>query len=217
MAFGKPSTAPFTLAFAWLVGLTAVGCQDGSIPLTPDQVTGAVARPVVEPCSDPANRAELIRDFVEAVNAERRKAGVGMLKRNPTLMAVADYYACRMIDGGFFDHVDPEEGSTVDYRAVAFGYAFAKIGENLAAGQTTVEEAVLNWMQSPKHRENLLDPTFTEIGVGVKDGGEYGRYWVQELGRPLVDGTESRPPPATSQQSPPGESASSKPAESPNH
>lgn len=215
MATCNQSNARFWTAS--LVGLLMVGCQEGALPLAPDSVTGVDASAVTVPCSNPVDCEELDQQLIDAINVERLKAGVGPLKRNASLTAIADFYACRMIDGGFFDHVDPEEGSTVDYRAVVFGYAFAKIGENLAAGQSTVEEAVHNWMQSPKHRANMLDPAFTEIGVAVKDGGEYRRYWVQEIGRPLSAGLESRPPPPTSQRTPPDDAASSQPAESSNN
>ncbi len=213
MAAGNRSKAGFLTAS--LAGLMLAGCQEASNALAPDQVVGVQPSSAIEPCTDPATSEDLAQQLIDAINAERRKAGVGPLKRSVSLMAIADYYACRLIDGGFFDHVDPEGGSTVDYRAIGFGYAFAKIGENLAAGQTTVEEAMTNWMHSPKHRANMLDPAFTEIGVAVKDGGEYGRYWVQEIARPLATETESRPPPPTSQQTPPDDAASSQPANTP--
>ena len=120
-----------------------------------------------------------------------------------------------MIDGGFFGHVDPADDSTVAERAADFGYAFLKIGENLAAGQRSAEEVVAEWMKSPKHRENMLDPAFVEIGIAVKDGGQYGRYWVQELGRALtLDDMEAAfvspdtepPPPAASSRPGPSQS-----------
>jgi uncharacterized protein YkwD len=60
------------------------------------------------------------------------------------------------------------------------------VGENLAAGQPTPERAFTDWMNSPSHRDNILDPRFTELGVGVRFGGEYGVYWVQEFGLPAT-------------------------------
>ncbi|MCZ6682491.1 MAG: hypothetical protein O7B26_04850, partial [Planctomycetota bacterium] len=111
MAAGNRSKAGFLTAS--LAGLMLAGCQEGSIPLAPDTVTGVQASAAIEPCTDPAASDDLAQQLIDAINAERRKAGVGPLKRSASLMAIADYYACRLIDGGFFDHVDPEGGSTV--------------------------------------------------------------------------------------------------------
>jgi uncharacterized protein YkwD len=58
------------------------------------------------------------------------------------------------------------------------------IGENLAAGQTSPEQVVTQWMNSPGHRENMLQERFTEVGVGLREGGDYGLYWVLEFGYP---------------------------------
>ncbi|PIR52957.1 hypothetical protein COU76_03580 [Candidatus Peregrinibacteria bacterium CG10_big_fil_rev_8_21_14_0_10_49_10] len=51
------------------------------------------------------------------------------------------------------------------------------LGENLAKGQLTPEETVRDWMNSPGHRTNLLQPAFTEIGVGI-----FRDMWVQNFG-----------------------------------
>lgn len=166
-----------------LAGL-GLGCQETALPF----VTGTPATQQVAaepgPCAEAADHAALVQDVLNAVNAERAKRLVPPLKTNATLMQVADFYSCRLIDGRFFDHVDPYDGSTVDTRVSDFGYPFAKIGENLAAGQRSGKAVVADWMQSPAHKANLLDPTFTETGIAVKTGGDLGWYWVQEFGKP---------------------------------
>jgi hypothetical protein len=139
-------------------------------------------------CQDAPGKPAVVRDLLRSVNAERAKARLAPLRLNDTLNQVADFYACRLIEGDFFSHVDPYDGSTVDARAAHFGYPFLKIGENLAAGQQSVEQVVAEWMNSPGHRANLLDPAFVEIGMAVKVGGKLGVYWVQEFGRPVTDG-----------------------------
>jgi uncharacterized protein YkwD len=70
-------------------------------------------------------------------------------------------------------------------RAAEFEYEYWMIGENLAAGQTSPEQVVADWMASPGHRENMLGETYTEVGVGLRQGGDYGLYWVLEFGDPL--------------------------------
>lgn len=169
-------------AITALLGLS--GCQDVQIPFINSAPESQATPPAV--CHDAPDQEALTQDLLTAINAERAKKRLPPLRTSTTLMQVADFYSCRLIDGRFFDHVDPFDGSTVDTRITDFGYAFQKVGENLAAGHKTAKDAVNAWMESPGHRANLLDPAFTETGIAVKTGGDYGWYWVQEFGRPTA-------------------------------
>ncbi len=62
------------------------------------------------------------------------------------------------------------------------GILYYSAGENIAAGQQTPQEVVTAWMNSPGHRDNILNPSFISLGVGIfyKEGG-YGYHWVQEF------------------------------------
>lgn len=167
----------------------AGACQEGpALPLKNGDITdpaAATARLLeLDTCTDPPLGDVLLNRLLEAVNLERAKAELKPLRREDTLMVIADFYACRLAEGGFFSHRDPFDNSTVDSRAITFGYPFVKVGENLAAGQLSVDEVIEAWMESPGHRANILDPDFTEIGLAVKLGGADGPYWVQEFGRP---------------------------------
>jgi uncharacterized protein YkwD len=88
-----------------------------------------------------------------------------------------------MVRRGFFAHENPD-GKQVWDRAVAAGYAYRKVAENIAAGQRTAEEVVRGWMESPGHRANILDRDLTQIGVGRAEGGSYDVYWTQVFGTP---------------------------------
>lgn len=165
------------------------GCDgESGFSLSPASLLGKQDSPVrtILPCSDPPAAQQLLAELLEAVNSERAKHDLRPLKPDPTLTRVAEFYACRMIEGRFFGHQDPFDGSTVDARAANFGYAYYKIGENLAAGHHTVAEVIAHWLRSPGHRANILDPAFRDIGLAVKQGGEFGIYWVQEFGRPIT-------------------------------
>ncbi len=142
--------------------------------------------PLQDTCLDLRNDSAFVRTLLKAVNDHRAKHHLRPLRLDTTLTQAAEFWSCRMIEGGFFGHEDPHDGSKADARALNFGYAFRKIGENLAAGQESVREVMTHWMQSPGHRANLLDPAFVDIGIGIKQGGEYGVYWVLELGRPIT-------------------------------
>jgi uncharacterized protein YkwD len=193
--------------------LAAVGCEDQSLPLA-SGVFGKstiIGRPNAGTCLDPPNRNQFTTQMISAINQERSRRQIPPLKQNADLTNLADFYACRLIEGGFFSHKDPYDGSTVDSRAADFGYAFWKIGENLAEGQQTVEEAIAELMLSPAHRANLLDPSFTEVGVSVKLGGDMGIYWVQEFGRPVSETPEFPTSPSSATDSPSSKPASSAP------
>ncbi len=174
-----------------LAAALAVGCQEQSGPDTSAALGNAVGLSsgllATDGCLDAADPQKLVGEMIDGINTERAKHKLPPLRTNPDLMQLADFYACRMVDGRFFGHYDPYDRSTVDSRASEFGYAFIQIGENLAARQTTARDAMAALMDSPSHRANILDPIYTEIGVAVKIGGEHGIYWVQEFGRPITD------------------------------
>ncbi|MFQ5410839.1 MAG: CAP domain-containing protein [Phycisphaerae bacterium] len=176
-----------------LAAALAAGCQEEeSFPLSPagpDGVgKGAAALSMADPCADFPDSDLVVKEMLDAVNTERAKHRLRPLKIDFTLMLIADFYACRLVEGRFFSHSDPVDGSHVDTRAEDFGYAFDKVGENLAARQPTVARAMEELMASPRHRDVILDPAFTEIGIAIKHGGEHGVYWVQEFGRPITAG-----------------------------
>lgn len=137
------------------------------------------------PTCDPLVEVEQLREqLLQLVNQARRDAGIEPLVVDETLERQATQYACEMIHYGFFGHVNPVTQTSLSDRAESFGYDYSVIGENLAAGQRSVERAFSDWMSSEGHRANILDERFVEIGIGVRSGGALGVYWVQEFGKP---------------------------------
>jgi len=126
-------------------------------------------------------RAEMLAQ----VNAQRRKAGAPPLSLNADLQEAAQAHAQDMLARGFFDHKSPS-GTTVRERSRKAGYDWRTIGENIAEGQKSVTEVVTTWMNSKGHRENILNPAFRELGIGLVLGkgrdGEYRVIWVQNFG-----------------------------------
>ncbi|MFT8311576.1 MAG: CAP domain-containing protein [Sporolactobacillus sp.] len=118
---------------------------------------------------------------VDLTNQERTKAGLQPLKAdNSTLSKMARAKSQDMSDKNYFDHQSPTYGSPFDMMK-KFGISYKSAGENIAAGQKTPEEVVQGWMNSPGHRANILNASFTTIGVGYVQGGSYGSYWTQEF------------------------------------
>ncbi|MBK8914238.1 MAG: CAP domain-containing protein [Phycisphaerales bacterium] len=136
-------------------------------------------------CLEPTESGAWRNEILRLVNEERVARGLGPVKFNATLEAQAEEYACELIHYDFFAHVNPVTKSTLSDRAEQFGYIYRVVGENLAAGQQSPAEAFRDWMESPGHRANILDGRFTELGIGIRSGGTYGLYWVQEFGAPL--------------------------------
>lgn len=136
------------------------------------------------PCVTPEDTERMADQVLQLVNLERAEADLPPVTRNTALEHIADDYACRMIAENFFGHTDPETGHGPGDRAVVGKYSFYAIGENLAAGQETAAEVMKVWMDSPSHRDNILDEKWSEVGISVRAGGEYSIYWVQEFGDP---------------------------------
>jgi uncharacterized protein YkwD len=128
------------------------------------------------------------RRMLERLNAERRSRSLPPYAPSAVLDRVAQAYADDMLKRSHYGHVDPE-GLTVRERAYAGGYDLRFIAENLAAGQPTVDEAMDGWMNSEKHRDNILSRIYTEAGFGLSIGHNKRGYqiiWVQVFGRPRI-------------------------------
>lgn len=113
------------------------------------------------------------------LNDARKSAGLEPLKVNLKLSKLAADYASDMNKRKFFAHVDPDGKDPFD-RMAAIGIALPNEGENIALGPD-VETAHKLLMDSPLHRENILQPKFTEIGIGVRPDSRGGVYLVQEF------------------------------------
>src|SRR3990170_1175696 len=108
--------------------------------------------------------------FAAAASTGRGEAALPPVTRNTSLERIADDYACRMIAEDFFGHTDPITGHGPGDRAVVGKYSFYAIGENLAAGQETAAEVMKVWMDSPSHRDIILDEKWSEVGISVRAG-----------------------------------------------
>jgi uncharacterized protein YkwD len=161
----------------------AGGCADNAATQTLVLNTNALTS-IGGTCGTAQDEDVLVARVIDLVNKEREKVGVPPVYESESLRQIAADYACRMVEEGFFSHYDLE-GEGPGERAIRGGYVFMKLGENLAAGQTTAEQVVAEWMASDQgHRENILSLDWTETGVAVRLGGQHGVYWVQEFGDP---------------------------------
>lgn len=115
------------------------------------------------------------------INQARRDDGKSPLLLDPVLTEIARAHSRRMRDEGFFSHEDPSGAGLVD-RLRAAGVSFSLAGENLAHVDGASDPAAVAHdllMNNPAHRGNILDPRYTEVGIGVAQSG--GTYWMTQV------------------------------------
>ncbi|WP_443112439.1 SafA/ExsA family spore coat assembly protein [Dehalobacter sp. DCM] len=115
------------------------------------------------------------KEVIRLCNIERQKNGLKPLVENWELSRVARIKSQDMAQKNYFSHTSPTYGSPFTM-LTNFGITYRSAGENIAKGQRSAQEVVKSWMASAGHRQNILNPNFTEIGVGLEQA-EY--HWTQ--------------------------------------
>lgn len=117
------------------------------------------------------------QEVIRLTNLERAKYGLKPLTEDWELSRVARYKSQDMHDRRYFDHNSPTYGTPFQMMK-AFGLSYRSAGENIAMGYRTPQSVVTGWMNSSGHRANILNSSYTKIGVGyVADGS----YWTQQF------------------------------------
>jgi len=159
---------------------------------TPEPGTVHQTPPRLEAPSVLLSLPEIRTLILAKVNEARKDAGVKPLTYNVYLEDSAQRYALDMAEKGFFGHVSPD-GQTLKDRVGATGYydrSYSRdcgcikgytFGENIARGQKTADEVMEAWMKSPSHKEAILNPDYSDLGVGV-----FGGLWVEHFGGVLL-------------------------------
>ena len=163
-----------------------IACSPAPVIITPAQPGDSV-------------EAQVEDAILRYTNQERVAAGVAPLVRNGLLTTVARAHSLDMKERDFFSHTNPDR-LTPFQRMDAAGYVYRSAAENIAAsssytlasspdevGRHLVQDL---WMNSRGHRETLISPKYTEIGIGVvydpdKSASPYGFIATQDFGRPL--------------------------------
>ena len=140
---------------------------------TPEQKPEST--PEQKPSTDFSSYQQQVLDLV---NAERTKRGISALTLDSNLSSVATKKSQDMVNKNYFDHTSPTYGSPFDMMK-QFGISYRTAGENIAKGQKTPQEVVTAWMNSEGHRKNILNPNFTNLGVGIAKDSKGTTYWTQ--------------------------------------
>jgi hypothetical protein len=126
--------------------------------------------------------------LVDLTNGDRSDSNLADLKVNPLLVRAAQAKADDMAANGYFAHTSPD-GKDPWYWFKQANYNFSYAGENLAIDFSDSSDVETAWMNSPKHRANILNGHFTEIGIATAVGyyqGHKTTFVVQEFGAPAA-------------------------------
>jgi len=128
-------------------------------------------------------------ELANAARVEARMCGLsshdatGTLEWNNQLALAAAAHGRDMATNNFFAH-NGTDGLSVDGRADAANYPWRAIGENIAAGQTNHDQVHQDWLDSPEHCRNIMNPVFAEVGAACvrNSNTDFGTYWVVVFG-----------------------------------
>ncbi|MFZ5944940.1 MAG: CAP domain-containing protein [Bacillota bacterium] len=137
-------------------------------------------QPAPAPAPAPAPVSGISADeklMLDLVNKERAANGLQPLQIDMQLVKLARMKSQDMITNNYFSHTSPTYGSPFDMMK-ANGVTYRTAGENLA-GAPSVSTAHTNLMNSEGHRKNILSSNFTHVGIGIIDGGPYGKMFTQ--------------------------------------
>lgn len=112
---------------------------------------------------------------LELVNAERAKNGLSALQMDESVRKVARVKSSDMSQNNYFSHTSPTYGTPFEMLK-SYGISYKSAGENIAQGYTSPEAVVNGWMNSSGHRANILNASYTHIGIGYEANGN---YWTQ--------------------------------------
>lgn len=121
--------------------------------------------------------------LLAAHNKERENQGRRPLKLSAKLTLAAAMHAGDMAKHHKLAH-EGSDGSTVAERVKSQGYAYVRVGENVADGQDSVDRVMKDWMKSPGHRENILGD-FSELGGASALDDKGTRYWCVVFAQPM--------------------------------
>lgn len=109
------------------------------------------------------------QQIIELTNAERAKNGLPPLSENSALDSAAEGKAANMFSENYWAHFAPSGKTPWDF-ILGSGYRFSVAGENLAKNFSNSNDVVVAWMNSPSHKENIVNSKYKDIGIAVEDG-----------------------------------------------
>lgn len=128
----------------------------------------------------PQPPAQAVSAVVALVNDQRAAAGLPPLTEVGSLTEAARSHSIDQASRQQMTHTG-SDGSSAGDRMARAGFAASTWAENVAAGYTSAASVMDGWMGSTGHRENILSPAFTSIGVASAEAGDGTTYWTMDL------------------------------------
>ena len=151
---------------------------------TPIYPSGAAPAFAMAECPIGDYRSAMVA-AIDAVRASNQSCGpaVGVVNWNAQLENAAAVHSNDMAANNYFAHPDAN-GVRIGGRASAAGYSYGSVGENIAAGQTSVSQVVSDWVNSPSHCANIMTASFFDMAVSCKynPSATYQYYWTLTFG-----------------------------------
>nr|WP_300005303.1 cell wall-binding repeat-containing protein [Tissierella sp.] len=132
---------------------------------------------VVQPPIVETGVSAIEKEVVRLVNIERAKNGLSPFVISKQLSQVARLKSEDMQVNNYFEHISPKYGNPFDMMK-SYGIKYRIAGENIAMGHPNPDAVVKGWMNSPGHRDNILNKSFNTIGIGAHNY-KGTIYWTQ--------------------------------------
>lgn len=169
---------------------TDPGTGASATPVPDTASAGSAVLPPEKTCNLGNFQQEMLDQINQARASSRSCGGTVMpaaapLAWNGLLFDAAAAHALDMATNNYFDHAS-QDGRSFSQRISAAGYSWSAAGENIAAGQTSVERVMNAWLDSPGHCINIMSSNFSEVAVSCvrNDSTTYQLYWAMELAHP---------------------------------
>lgn len=158
-------------------------------PLVCAALGGSDGAPADQTCGLGGFQSELLASINNARSTGLNCGGEVMAPVCPVrwegqLQAAANVHSVDMSTNNFFAHLSPTTGKTFRERLRDAGYFWTTGGENIAAGQTSASQVMSDWIGSPSHCKNLMQPAYRDVAVSCKSNAAstYNHYWTMNLG-----------------------------------
>ena len=162
-------------------GQTAVKGASGTISVAATSTASATPiKSAVVQQSGSVEQTSFEQQVAQLINQQRAQHGLRPVKYSAALDAAATNHNVQQVNTRTMAHVnigDSDPGSRI--RAQGWRGAW---GENVAVGQKSPQQVVTEWMNSPEHRANILNPHYAFMGVSYKTTADGHPFWAQEFG-----------------------------------
>ena len=179
-----PASTPTGTTMSLAGSSTPTNTSVFTSPTHTDPAPTATLPPTALSCA-PNGNSSFESALFGLINTERQSRGLGLLSIQALLNTASRNHSTDMACNSFFSHTG-SDGSLPWDRVNALGYRYTSIAENIFAGSSNAQAAFNAWMDSSGHRENMLNPAYTEIGIGYQywSNSPYGAYTTTVFASP---------------------------------